>query len=380
MNKYLVTILILALILCSVFGGIVVADATTTNSASDIHLINPSSTAVIGDTLYIADNVTDNSCVVLSFDISGSTPTYNGMQEYEGNICIMRAYNDILYILFEDKYLEWNGTSTISYSVSIQDIAILSYEDTTYKYTISDNTVYRDGVDKWQADSLVIIDYTLYLLYDGTSASLTLVSGNSVNEPNTAGYTDSTYSYMTTNGTILAYSSSNSVLVDTTAVDTQLDNINSVILHGDDVLVLHNNQLTQYTLAEGIYSQGYTIGSDTVSIDVPSLDDITGYTLVQSTGYPTNIVYKTTYSTSIASLIELDSQTVLILEYEGSQDNSYYYVYTDNGFGWIKKATTTLAEEGTLSIIDTSLNTTTNYTAKLISANGVTIYHLPDTD
>lgn len=381
MNRYLATLLIFALLLCSLLGCTTVAYASTGDSVSDIHLVNPSSVAVIGDTLYIADNVTNSSSVILLFDISGTTPLYTDMIEYDGNISQMRVYDNTLYIIFADRYIAWNTTTNTntSYNTAIQDIAIMQYNNTTYTYTISNNTVYRGTTDKWQADSVVIIDTTMYLLYGNTTATITLVDSDGINEPNTAGYTATEYTYLTTDGKTLVSCSSSNVYIDNTLSDITLSDIDCVATHNNSILALHNNQLTQYASSNNSYTEGYTIGSDTVSIDAPTLDDITGYTLVVSTGYPTNIVYKTTGDNSISELIELSNEPVWVLSWYGSEVCNYYYVYTDNGFGWIKKGATTLSAESTLTTSDTSINGSMSYTAKLISAYSVTIYSLPTT-
>ncbi len=381
MKKYLATLLILSLLLCSLLGCTVTASAST-SSASDIHLVNPSSIAVVGDTLYIADNITDSNSVLLIFDIASDTPIYTDMIEYDGNISLLRVYGDTLYLLLADRYITWDTTTdvTTTYATAIQDIAILTFNNTTYTYTIVDNTIYRGSTSKWQADSMAIAGSQMYLLYGNTSATITLVEGDSINEPGTAGYTDSLYSYVTTDSTQLAYCNSSSILLDNTTIDLQLTDTECIVLHGNNILALHNNQITQYTATDSTYSEGFTIGSDTVSLTVPSLDDITAYTVVQSTGYPTNIVYKTTDDTSIDNLLELSSQSVIVLDYDGAIQSSYYYIYTESGFGWIKKGADSLAEESTMTIISTELNSTATYNAKFISPGSVTIYQLPTTE
>ncbi len=380
MKKYLAITLILALIMCSLLGCAIVADASTTNSVTDIHLVNPSSTVVIGDNMYIADNVTDTSSVILVFDLSYDTPVYTSMIELDGNINSMRGYYDILYIIQDSSYtaLDTTSNSTTTTNTAITDIAVFVHSDNQYVYTIRDGNIYRGNSNKtWHADSITISDNTMYILEGTDNAYITLVDDdNMVNEDYSIG-SSNIYTTITTIGQYVISYNSTTISIDSTVIATSALDIDCVSMYNDIVLVQSNNNVTGYSNSTGAYEVTFVVGSDTVSIDAPSLDDITGYTLVQSTGYPTNIVYKTTDDTSIAQLIELDSQQILILDYDGASNNSYYYVYTDDGFGWIKKGADTLAEESTLTIIDTTLNGTANYNAKLISPYSVTIYQLP---
>ncbi len=382
MNKYLAILLIFALLMCSLLGCTTLAYASTDDSASDIHLVNPSSVVVIQDNLYIADNVTDNSCVVLQFDLSSDVPAYTTMFSFEGNIALMRSYDNVLYILLGDKYVSYDTTTEVSTTTdtAITDIAIFSYNDNSYTYTIQNGTVYRGSANKgWDATSMAISDNTLHLLWGAENATVSLVQDGDINESYTSG-SNNTYNAISVLGDKIVQFSSNNITIDGLAVTTNSSDIQSVAIHNDSLLILSGNTLTQYTTTDNItYTPGYIIGSDTVSISVPSLDDITKYTLVQSNGYPTNIVYKTTDASSVENLIELTSEKVLILSYEGSQNIGYYYVYTDNGFGWIKKGSSTIAEESTLHVIDTNISSIVSYTAKLISPYSVTIYSLPDT-
>ncbi len=382
MNKYLATLLIFALLLCSLLGCTTVAYASTDDSASDIHLVNPSSVAVIGNTLYIADNVTDTSCVVLQFDLVGATPVYSTMTEYSGNITLMRSYYDVLYIIQPDSYMAYDTTTDITTTVSssISDIAIFQYNNLTYTYTITNGTVYRGSANKgWAATSLTISqdDQTLYLLCGQDDATVSLVEDDQINESYNSG-SDNICTTISVLDDMLVQYDSTTVTVDGTVLTLELSSIESIASHNGSLLILAGNTLTQYTTTDNItYTAGYIVGSDTVSATEPELDSITEYTLAVSTGYPTNIVYKTTGDDSIAELVELSNQQILILGYSGSDSASYYYVYTENGFGWIKKGANTLAEESTLTTIDSSINGAMSYTAKLISPYSVTIYSLP---
>ncbi len=384
MNKYLVTLLIFALLLCSLLGCTTVAQASTDDSASDIHLVNPSSVAVIGDTLYIADNVTNTSCVVLQFDLSGTTPLYSTMTEYSGNITLMRSYYDILYIIQADSYMAYDTTTTTTTTVnsSISDIAIFQYNNLTYTYTIANGTVYRGSANKgWTATSIAISqdDQTLYLLCGQDDATVSLVEDNQINESYNSGSNNS-YTNISVLDNMLVQYDSTTATVDGTLLSLELSSVESITCHNGSLLILAGNTLTQYTTTDNItYTSGYIVGSDTVSVTEPELDSITEYTLAVSIGYPTNIVYKTTGDNSIAELVELSNEQILILGYSGSDNASYYYVYTESGFGWIKKGADSLAEESTLTTIDSSINGNVTYTAKLISPYSVTIYSLPST-
>ncbi|MBO5866815.1 MAG: hypothetical protein J6Q55_02015, partial [Clostridia bacterium] len=125
-----------------------------------------------------------------------------------------------------------------------------------------------------------------------------------------------------------------------------------------------------------------TIGSDTVKIAPPSLDQITSYTLVKPVGYPANIVYKTTDPTTSVDQIIDDARnlTYVILGYNGDHNNEYYYVFVNDCFGWVKKSATTILQDAKLQVMDTDVsNKVATYNGKLMSANATFVYKMPCT-
>ena len=150
------------------------------------------------------------------------------------------------------------------------------------------------------------------------------------------------------------------------------------------VILNDNNQLQVYQLVDGTGGSALSathtvIGSDQVKTAVPTT--YTGFTLAKSSGYPTNIIYKTNDAdTSIESILTKDQVTeFVILDYAGAENSGYYYVFVNGKFGWIKKSdnATTPDTDAKIEIVNTKVSDKVTYNAKFNSLGKVYVYDLP---
>ena len=150
------------------------------------------------------------------------------------------------------------------------------------------------------------------------------------------------------------------------------------------VILNDNNQLQVYQLVDGADGSALSathtvIGSDQVKTAVPTT--YTGFTLAKSSGYPTNIIYKTNDAdTSIESILTKDQVTeFVILDYAGAENSGYYYVFVNGKFGWIKKSdnATTPDTDAKIEIVNTKVSDKVTYNAKFNSLGKVYVYDLP---
>ncbi len=146
------------------------------------------------------------------------------------------------------------------------------------------------------------------------------------------------------------------------------------------------NKVVLYNYASGEFksTNAVQVGSDTVNLEVPT--EFNSYTLAKSTGYPTNILYKTKGENSIDNAVNDYKENVIILGYEGAENCPYYYVLVGNNkFAWIKKSyneegTATVSkptEDKKLTIENTTVSATVKYTANFTSLNYEYVYKLP---
>lgn len=169
-----------------------------------------------------------------------------------------------------------------------------------------------------------------------------------------------------------------------TNFDEQEHKFVKAISNTDYLAILNeNNQIQIYPLVETSldFENKSEIGSDQVSTAVPTT--FTGFTLAKSTGYPTNIVYKTIKNTSIEKILTKDEVgEFVILNYDGCEQSAYYYVFVNGRFGWIKKSDSATITNGTIvdekiATINTKVSDKVNYNAKFNTLGKVYVYDLP---
>ncbi len=68
--------------------------ADAPNTPDSIHFINPTAITVMGDRLYVADNIEDGKTALLYFDIGGNIPSLTRTYEWDGVITGLFSDND----------------------------------------------------------------------------------------------------------------------------------------------------------------------------------------------------------------------------------------------------------------------------------------------
>lgn len=168
----------------------------------------------------------------------------------------------------------------------------------------------------------------------------------------------------------------------------ETDNVIVDICYASDKIFLLNSnkqvEIYAYNTENSTFArEENTIGTDIITIDGALPTNFTEFFLAKSSGYPTNIIYKTTDSaTSVESIIPDYCEQYIILGFDGAEDLPFYYVLIGDKYGWVKKSdgATTPASDPKIQPISTNLsgsNTNITYKAKFISANAVFIYELP---
>lgn len=387
MKKLATLLLILALsVSCCSVTALAETNAASEPSTS-VHLVNPTFLQASGNTLFIADNITDKESVIHIFDVSGTPQMVNSVY-VTGNIEKIRLFGDTMYILQNDGYITCTVQSqniTLGQKTMVYVCDIVVADGTTFLLK-SDALYDMDGVrrtiENWDAPHNVIFDGT-YLRYTYTDGDRYMLSGVKPTvgfdtpielSAQTLGIVYTTeVSYFTENGVYRTNDNTSLFTVDT-------DKIIDIATQGTDMFVLtNNNKVYKYQIVDGTYRRtaDFVVGSDVVNYTVPDLDTITGYTLAKSNGYPANIVYRTTEGHSVPQLIDdLQNTQYIILDYPGSESCDYYYVFINNSFGWIRKSGDTVNQDSKITVINTQLNSVAQFNAKLLAANTF-VYSLP---
>lgn len=383
MRKLAIVILIM-LLTVTCFAVTAPVYAQNTNNA-DIHLINPVSIVTNGDQLYVADNVTEDISVIHIFDISTDNATLVATRQYQGKISRLRCYANNTYAIFADRYIVIDSQSTTTVNTAISDIAIYINATANIPFTIRNDLIYRrESNQGWNGNNMAFNDNQLSAIYQGELTQYQLVQDQDGITVSVGQKQATAYTHITVIGNDTAYYNGSELQFGKYTIPHETDTtIICVAGHNSDVYMLStSNKITKYTLIDTNYTKvdGYEIGSDTVSQEVPTFDSINSYTLVSAQRYPANIIYKTTADNSIASLQEVaNNTTYIILGYNGSADSGYYYVMYNNAFGWVKKSdgATDVAGDNAVTIVNTTLDSVASYHAKLMSPNKVDIYYLP---
>lgn len=443
MTKKLFLILICVLVVAVCLPTFVVAETssesttTTETVANDVHFIAPTGIALVGDYLLVSDNVADNQSAILCFDIANGN-AHKFTQIIDKEIISLSGSNGRLFVIFADSFVEYKiaedkksveVVETFDFA-NVIDVCVgkLGSDDTTYflqkgstndslKYAITgnesgntnltmdnaydclslangtNNYVYIAGKDsegnnnikRWGCKNGWSIGEDILNLRNVTYSSgfkLLGIIANNRQYPVVYG-AKSMYNlnpngdnnpFLATDGSFGDFSSQKYDFVDVTSNTDYLAILNS------------NNQVQLYSLNGGetlVESKG-EIGSDQVSTAVPTT--FTGFTLAKSTGYPTNIVYKTIENTSVEKILTKDEVgEFVILNYEGCEQSAYYYVFVNGRFGWIKKSDSATITNGTIvdekiATINTKVSDKVNYNAKFSSLGTVYVYDLPCSD
>lgn len=412
---------LLGLILCITLAVACLSPLTVTAFAAaadeeTVHFVNPTAMTVLGDYLYVADNVEENKCAVLIFDLRGEVPKQAGTYELDGTVINLACDGqNTLYAVCGGKIEELsvtggtvltpNKTYDEGFTEAIVDAAYgknvgSASENTLYVYTATQMLRY-DGTKFQQFATINKLTDTksckfsgdyLYYLYGNKCKRFSFVTfGDDESFENNLDLAGLTPKGMTVvDGSVALYDEHNVYAIKQNDVqfglaplvlnydkasiaDAESLNDKLFLLNSDHKIDIYVKNATS-----GAYEYGNaTIGSDVVGKDVPT--KYTDFTLVRSKGYPTNIIYKTKADTGIDNLID-DADEFIVLGYDGDESSGYYYVLTDGKFGWVKKsqATATAATDAKLQICDLKLdNGQVGYVTKFNSLGGITVYTLP---
>lgn len=444
MTKKLFLILICVLVVAVCLPTFVVAETssesttTTETVANDVHFIAPTGIALVGDYLLVSDNVADNQSAILCFDIANGN-AHKFTQIIDKEIIRLSSSNGRLFAIFADSFVEYKiaedkksveVVETFDFA-NVIDVCVgkLTDDSGTTKETIyflqtgtAGDLLKRVKDDKTAGtiNGMTVANaYNCLSLTDGTNNYVYIAGKDSNGENSITRFacnfdTDISDDNLNKNGvkyaqnfTLLGIVANNrsfpavfgsksiynvnpdgdvafvaqNAFVDFEAQEHKFINI---VSNQNYLAILNeNNQIQIYLLedTELNVENKSEIGSDQVSTAVPTA--FTGFTLAKSTGYPTNIVYKTIKNTSIEKILTKDEVgEFVILNYEGCEQSAYYYVFVNGRFGWIKKSDSATITNGTIvdekiATINTKVSDKVNYNAKFNTLGKVYVYDLP---
>lgn len=439
MKKLLLT-LICVLVVALCLPTFALAD-TTTAQANDVHFIAPTGIALVGDYLLVSDSVADNQSAILCFDVAnGNAHVFTHLLDKQATN--LSSSNGRLFVIFADSFVEYAIADDNKSLVEVETFALAgaidvcvgklgtegNLADTIYflqsgangdslKYVKADKTAGTiNGMTVATAHGcLAMSDGTNNYVYiagknaDNTN-SITRwgcvwgwdIEGDKLNANGVSyagtfellGLATNNREYPVVYGAKSMYNlnfDGNSAYVATQGFEdfsAQEYRFIKVTSNQNYFVILNdNNQINIFELVEkngepALSDNSSTIGSDLVKTAVPTT--YTSFTLAKSTGYPTNIVYKTNDGdTSIESILTNNQvNEFIILGYSGYENASYYYVFVNGKFGWIKKSddATTPDTDAKIEVVDTKVSDKVTYNAKFNSLGMVHIYNLPSSD
>lgn len=417
MKKISVIIICSALLIACLIPTFALA-AEQSDTAASVHLINPAAIAVMGDYLYVADNIEQNRTALLRFDIHDYS--LSGTLEIPYSVSNLSTGNNSLYAVCGNTVAELkiNGsnpleiTETFTFDETVVDFAYGSFTTASAYYALTNSGLLRFAQDDIDNGFDYVFPFTnttsvnclnLNGIYSLTTDSTAIIKyyGPNGNTPAVtfnmpAGFAP--VGMFDWNNQVALYSA-NSIYYYVenpatnyvgqplfTDVYTNEDNAKIVdVVAATDTLFVLNNQkkIDVYKQTDGGFDKAnkVTIGTDSVSLDVPT--EYTSYTLVRAKNYPANIIYKSTDENSVDGIIT-DATEYIVLGYDGDDQCPYFLAYVGGKFGWVKKSdgSNSIDDEvqaGKMEIIPTSVGTeTVGYVAKFISLKTVYVYKLPN--
>lgn len=408
-----------------------------TKVANDVHFIAPTGIALVGDYLLISDNVADNQSAILCFDIANGANAHKFTYLLDEQAVSIASSGERLFVIFADSFAEYtieNNTNTLtevkSYpQADVIDVCVAklgtegNLQDTIYflqKSTSGDSLKYikDDGTAGAINGMTVNTAYGCLALSNGTD-NYVYIAGKNADDTNAIkrwgciwgwdidsdelhkngvnyaenfqlkGITTNNRSFPIVYGSNVMYNfneDGNKAFVareDFGGFSSLEHKIIKVASSNSHLVILNsNNQIEIYQLdGTTLGANSGTIGSDQVSTQVPTT--YTSFTLAKSSGYPTNIIYKTSDDkTSIDNILTKEQvDQFIILGYEGYENDSYYYVFVNGRFGWVKKSdnATTPDTDSKIEIINTKVSDNVSYNAniKFSSLGMVYVYNLP---
>ncbi|MCH5156347.1 MAG: hypothetical protein J1G02_00545 [Clostridiales bacterium] len=407
MKKLLCISIILLFIFVAIIPAVVFAASST---AEDIvYFLNPTAITAMGDSLFIADRIEENKSVIMRYDVTESEPILSEIFEVDGCITNLAQKDNGLYAVFTDKIVEYSTSFNALNSWSIAnpiDVVYGTYGSDKTEYVLKSDGLLRPGTGGNTinftngisciaiGDSLMYAykqgNSTYYGEFDGkntvypsnysisnsnSNAQLTSLAlkGMFIWNDKTALFTADTVGYIVVGEVSCEYASLLEYDEDCDIIDATAQGSNLYLLND-------NNQIEVFVQNElGNFDKTATIGNDELNQKEPTVSEFKSFTLVNSLGYPTNIVFKTTGGNSIDNIIT-DATEYIVIGYDGEQNSNFYYVLIGDKFGWVKKSdnTTDVNNDEGLAVIDTSVSGNGfSYKAKFVSLNAVYVSTLP---
>ena len=428
MKKFFGIAICLLLSICVVLPVASFADAAGSTSYV-AYFLNPTAIAAADGKLYVADNIEDQKSVIYCFDTSEETPAYRYTTDVTGNIVNLSVKEGGLYAIFTDRVVEYATGETLTEQkiFNVQDAVdfvsgvINISDDKGEYYATKEQFFVKDPrcSDPQEANyfspfgfgsqsdikGMVSIGQYVYCLFSSDGNIVCQRIDGQITRP--AGTTTDP---LNKNSTLLAsvdpapkgifayeqkvgiFSDSEIRFVEiaestSTVTDTVVDydanekgNICDVVADGEKIFVLNaQHKVEIFAKVSDKFQSNAVIGTETVTDDVPSVDELNSFTLVQCVGHPANIIFKTEGENSIAELID-DATEYVVLGYDGDENADFYYVLSGDKFGWVKKSNgaTSPQNDAKLKVINTSVGDgTLTYNAKFVSLHTVWIRQLP---
>ncbi len=428
--KKLFGIVVCLLMLACTFAPAAFA-ATTGSTSHVIYFLNPTAIAAADGKLYVADNIENGSSVILCFDTSADAPAYRYTIDVTGNITNLSVKEDGLYAIFTDRVVEYatgetlteQKTFNVQNAVDFVSGVINTDNDNGEYYATKEQFFVKDPrkTDPSETDyfgqvgfgsqsdikGMTSIGQYVYCLFNSDGNVVCQRIDGQVTRP-----ASTTTDPLNKNANLLAsiqpapkglfaygqkvgifsddgirfveIAESNSTVNDLIAPAdynvSERGTISDAVADGDKIYVLNDQHKVEiFKKNNDKFQSEAVIGTETLPVEVPSVDELDSFTLVRCVGYPSNIVFKTNGEGSIAELID-DATEYIVLGYDGDESSDFYYVLVGDKFGWVKKSdgATSPENDGKLRVVNTAVGEgNLTYNAKFVSLGTVWIRQLP---
>ncbi len=408
-----ITVCILLIALCA---APIYEAAAAPATGGVIYLLNPTAIAAVGDRLFVADNIQSGTTAILCFDVSGASPIFLYDHTISGDVVRLSAKSDTgLYATFAQRVIEYATAAdslqeahvyNVSNAVNFTQGTYIGepaeyYADAERVYLSTDGTFDSTGGTFAKVTDIVSIGNYIYVLHTNERGATDCIRLQNALRPggdvfNSAATTDKTeegaiglftlrgdadmLGYYTADAlhTVEIASASCHVL-DLLEHDNATNGEVRDVTTTDDAIYILNEQhrIEQYRRSAEGYTPSAGIGTETLPGNVPTA--YTSYTLVQSSGYPSNIVFMTEGARSIERLID-NAEQYIVLGYDGDAESEFYYVLIGDRFGWVRKSVGASDPEHDpkLNVISTAVGSEgLEYRTRFASLNAVYIAPLP---
>lgn len=414
MKKLLVIAICLILLTAAIVPLSAFAEEqTAAGSQTNLYLINPVALVTAGDYLFVADNVSDTESVILCFDVSGPAPIHKKTYPINGQIVNLSSADGTLYVIMPSSVISVNvGSENVLTLSQGATFAIENAVDFTYgknpngktdtkcsEYALTDSALLYYNYNTPNPDFVKIRDvggkacvkldnYIYYLFQENTQNTLGSFNGDSLAAAthtltsHFVGLTATDTQLVLFNNESICLANAVGTSVETALIisDTQNQIVDVAAANSRFYVLNDKNKVDVYDKLDGAtYVLTYNIGSETVDLgSIPQKFD--GFTLVKPTGYPTNIIYKTTDAeTSVEEIVKNNREEIIILHFEGADELPYYYVLAGDKYGWVKKSdgAATPHDDAKLQKVNNRVSGDVTYNAKFNSLRSVYVYELP---